>query len=130
MKTAIAAAIIGLCAFASPAFAYTQNGTIPAGVLGHPNSGTTQIHLQQPIPRNGYVKLTVKIPNVLSVGIHYETGFCLGPTPNCPQLSPVIPGGQQITVIYESGTLSANGIWLRQPTSAAVPYILEVDYLQ
>jgi hypothetical protein len=111
----------------TPAFAYTQNGTIP--------SGTAQIHLQQPIPKNGYVKLTLTIPQVSSAGIHYSVAFCVGPpTSNCFQISsvsrfPVIPGGQQITVIYDSPTLSVSSIWLRQETSAAVPYTLDVEYL-
>lgn len=129
MKTAIAAAAaIGLCMFAGPAFAYTQNGTIPAGILGHPDTGTAQIHLQQPIPKTGYLKLTLTVPNVESAGIPYNVGFCVGLTFNC-QLSPVIPGGQQITVIYEANLLAAYGIWLHQGTSAPVPYTVTVDYL-
>jgi hypothetical protein len=117
------AAIVALSALvgAGPAFAYTQNGTIP--------SGRVQIHLQQPIPKNGYVKLTLTIPQVSSVGIHYAVGFCVGSTFNCLQIAQDIPGGQKITVIYASSTLSTNEIWVAQGTSAPVPYTLEVDYL-
>jgi hypothetical protein len=122
MKTAIAAAAaIALCVFAGPAFAYTQNGTIPGG--------RAQIHLQQPIPKSGYVKLTLTIPQALSAGIHYAVGFCVGPTFNCLQIAQDIPGGQKIIVIYASPTLSTNEIWVAQGTSAPVPYTLEVDYL-
>lgn len=127
MKTAIATvAAIGLCAFASPAFAYTLNGTMPAV------PGIAQIHLQQPIPKDSYVKLTLTVPKALSLGIPYEVYFCVGPTSNCLQagISQAFPGGQQIIAIYESGTLATNGIWLSQPTRASVSYTLEVDYLQ
>lgn len=133
-SSTVLAAIIAGGAFAGPALAYTQNGNIPAAVAGHPDSGTAQIHLQQPIPKNtGYVKLTLKIPQVLSLGIHYSVAFCVGPTSNCfaatQAASASIPGGQQITVIYKSEAFTANHIWVGHGTAAPVPYTLEVDYL-
>jgi len=131
MKTTIAAAVIatGLCALAGPVFAYTVNGTIPAGELGHPDSGTAQIHLRQPIPQTGYVKLTFTLPQAVSAGIGYDVGFCVAPTSNCFQTAQSIPGGQQITAIYYTTFVAANGIWVHHGTSAAVPYTLDVDYL-
>ena len=131
MKTTIAGAVTaaGLCALAGPVFAYTLNGTIPAGVLGHPGSGTAQIHLRQPVPQKGYVKLTFTLPQAVSAGIGYDVGFCVGPTSDCFQTAQSIPGGQQITAIYETTLVAADGIWVHQGTSAAVPYTLDVDYL-
>lgn len=123
MKTLIKTTLAGAaaCALAAPAFAYTLNGSI--------DHGPAQIHLQQPIPKTGYVKLTVTIPNVKISGIPYSVGFCVGPTSNCFQISPSIPGGQQITVIYDAATLAAYGIWLDKGTAAPVPYTVNVDYL-
>jgi hypothetical protein len=131
MKTTIAAAAVaaGLCALASPVFAYTLKGTIPAGVLGHPDSGTAKIELQQPVPQDTYVKLTFTLPQAVSAGVRYDVGFCVGPTTNCFQTAQSIPGGQQITAIYLTATIKAYGIWVHQGTSAAVPYTLDVDYL-
>ncbi|HUE10122.1 MAG TPA: hypothetical protein VMQ54_04260 [Steroidobacteraceae bacterium] len=123
MKTTIATAAVaaGLCALAGPVFAYTLNGTI--------SGATAHIHLQQPIPQTGYVKLTFVLPQAVITGIPYAVGFCVGPTSNCFQTAQSIPGGQQINAIYDTRTIAAYGIWVNKGTTAPVPYTLDVNYL-
>ena len=120
IKILIGAAAV--CALATPASAYTINGTVPGGNVA--------IDLHKPIPPGGYVKFTLTIPQELSVGIHYSVEFCLGPKMNSCQPAIVVPGGQQIIVFYESAAASNYGkVWLGQGTSAAVPYVLDVEYV-
>jgi hypothetical protein len=121
IKILIGAAAV--CAWAAPASAYTINGTGPGG-------GSVAVDLHKPIPPGGYVKFTLTIPQELSAGIHYSVGFCLGPKMNSCQPGIVVPGGQQIIVFYESAAASTYGkVWLGQGTSAAAPYVLDVEYV-
>jgi len=111
MKLAIKAVVAAatLCAFVGPASAYTINGTIPVGRNG------VAVNLQRPIPASD-VKLTLTIPQPLSDGIRYLVSFCVG--------------GQQIVVFYYYLSLSSPySVWLGQGTGAAVPYVLDVEYL-
>jgi hypothetical protein len=122
MKTAIKTMMIGVaaCAFAAPASAYTLTGTAV------PNDQATVINLQKPITP-GYVRLRIKMPQVSSAGTGYVIDFCMGPTTAPCKLPVEIPGGQEIVVIYGSRTLATNKLTLRNPTSGAVPYVVEVD---
>jgi hypothetical protein len=127
MKAMIAAT--AACTVAAPAFAYTLTGTIPAfsAPPKPPNTGMAQVHLQ-PAPA-GYVKLTVTIPQALSLGIGYGVTFCVGPTPtSCGPNTPNIPSGHQIVVYYDAVRPVSYVVWLGQGTAAAVPYVIEVDY--
>ena len=125
MKAAIKSVIAGAatCALATPAFAYTLNGTIPVSKNG------VALNLQKPIPR-GSVKFTVTIPGKLSAGIPYLVTFCVGPKVSSCQPPVQMPGAQQIVVFYYSTSLSSpNKVWLGQGTGAPVPYVVEVEYV-
>jgi hypothetical protein len=125
MNTAIKTMMLGIaaCAFAAPASAYTLRGTVPAD--GH----KAVIDLQKPIPTTySYVKLTLTLPQVLSAGIHYGAEFCVGPAGNPCPLPIIVPGGQQIIVIFHL-PIPNYTLTVSQATVAAVPYTLKVDYL-
>jgi hypothetical protein len=121
IKILIAAAAV--CAFAAPSSAYTINGTIPVGRNG------IAVNLQRPIPTSN-VKLTVTFPQPLSDGIRYLVTFCVGRKMTSCQPAIQVPGGQQIVGFYYYLSLSPpDSVWLGQGTGAAVPYVVDVEYL-
>jgi hypothetical protein len=132
MKTAIKTIMIGVaaCAFAAPAFAYTINGTIPGNTRN-----MTAIHLQKPPSPNGYLKLTLSAPDT-NVGVGYSVAFCISPASSpashpCPSNGPgllVVPGQPTIVFVY-ANIYPSYVVWVGTGLRAAVPYILDVDYI-
>jgi hypothetical protein len=122
MKAIIAAAAV--CTVAAPAFAYTLNGTVPAG-------GFVVINLHKPL-RPGPVQFVFSAPPG-GAGAAYALDYCVGRNAgaktcqiaNMYSVVQIVPG-QTATVSFPYKIFSTNVLVVEQGTSAPVPYSVEV----
>ena len=119
------AAVVALSALATPASAYTINGTIPPHAPPQP----VTIALHQPISP-GILKLTFTVASV-NAGVRYIVTFCIGPAAHPCPLALSVLAGQQAVVPVDANLFTADHyvITVAQGTKVAIPYTLEVDAL-